>query len=97
MEDGLITKGARLLIPFTLRRKVMKQIHDGHLGIEKCILKARESVFWPGISSDICEAVEKCAICQVSSKAARPVGNVSDVPPHAWHTFRTDLFCWKQN
>ena len=35
MENGLITKGARLLIPSTLRRKVLEQIHDGHLGIEK--------------------------------------------------------------
>ena len=53
MENGLITKGARLLIPSTLRRKVLQQIHDGHLGIEKCMLKARDSVFWPGISHDI--------------------------------------------
>ena len=47
MENGLITKGARLVIPSTLRRKVLEQIHEGHLGIEKCMLKARDSVFWP--------------------------------------------------
>ena len=96
MENGLITKGARLLIPSTLRRKVLEQIHDGHLGIEKCMLKARDSVFWPGISNDICKTVEKCGICQASSRAAKPVGNVSDVPPHAWHTLGTDLFYWSK-
>ena len=53
MENGLITKGARLLIPSTLRKKVLEQIHDGHLGIGKCMLKARDSVFWTGISNDI--------------------------------------------
>ena len=53
LENGLITKGTRLLIPSTLRRKVLEQIHEGHLGIEKCMLKARDSVFWPGISNDI--------------------------------------------
>ena len=53
MENGLITKGARLLIPSMLGRKVLEQIHDGHLGIEKCMVIARESVFWPGISNDI--------------------------------------------
>ena len=58
MENRLITKGARLLIPSTLRKKVLEQIHDGHLGIEKCMLKARDSVFWPGISNDIRETVE---------------------------------------
>ena len=45
MENGLITKGARLLIPSTLRKKVLEQIHDGHLGSEKCMLKARDFVF----------------------------------------------------
>ena len=50
MENGLITKGARLMIPSTLRSKVLEQIHEGHLGIEKCMLKVRDSIFWPGIS-----------------------------------------------
>ena len=58
MEDRLVTKGARLLIPSTLRKKVLEQIHEGHLGIEKCMLKARDSVFWPGISNDTRETVE---------------------------------------
>ena len=96
MENGLITKGARLLIPSTLRRKVLEQIHDGHLGIEEHMLKARDSVFWPGISNDIRKTVEKCGICQASSMAAKLVGNVSDMPPHAWHTLGTDLFYWNQ-
>ena len=55
-------------------------------------LKARESVFWPGISDDIQEAVEKCGICQSTLKAAKPGGNISEVPPHAWHTLGTYLF-----
>ena len=38
----------------------------------------------------------KCGICQASSRAAKPVGNVSDVPPHAWHTLGTDLFYWNK-
>ena len=52
MEDGLITKGARLLIPSTLRKRILEQIHEGHQGIENCMLRAREAVFWPGISND---------------------------------------------
>ena len=96
MENGLVTKGARLMIPSTLRSKVLEQIHKAHLGIEKCMLKARDSVFWPGISNDIRETVEKCGICQASSKSSKPIGNVSDVPPHAWHTLGTDLFYWNK-
>ena len=96
MENRLITKGARLVIPSTLRSKVLEQIHEGHLGIEKCMFKARDSVFWPGISNDIRETVEKCGICQASSKSSKLIGNVSDVPPHAWHMLGTDLFYWNK-
>ena len=60
------------------------------------MLKARDSVFWPGISNDIQETVEECGICQASSRAAKPVGNVSDMSPHAWHTLGTDLFYWNK-
>ena len=96
VKDGLLTKGSRLFMPSTLRRKMLEQIYEGHQGIKKCMLKARESVFWPGISDEIREAVEKCGIFHTSSKAAKPVGNVSEVPPHAWHTLGTDLFYWNK-
>ena len=59
VEDGLLTKDSKLLIPSTLIRKTLEQIHEGNQGIEKCILKARESVFWPGIHDHIWETVEK--------------------------------------
>ena len=91
VEDGLATKGSRLLIPSTLWRKALEQIHEGHQGIEKCMLKARESVYWPGISDDIHEAVEKCGICQSTSRAAKPVGNISEVPP--MHGIPWELTC----
>ena len=97
MENGLITKGARLVIPSTLRSKVLEQIHEGHLGIEKCMLKARDSVFWPGISNDIRETVEKLEFVKQVPEQAKLIGNVSDVPPHAWHTLGTDLFLLEQD
>ena len=45
------------------------------------MLKARESIFWLVISDDIWEAVESCGICQASSQASKPIGNVSEVSP----------------
>ena len=96
MENGLITKGARLVIPSTLRSKVLEQIRKGHLGIEKMYAQSKRLSVWPGISNDIREAVEKCGTCQASSKSSKLIGNVSDVPPHTWHTLGTDLFYWNK-
>ena len=70
--------------------------HEGHQGIEKCLLCSRESLFWPGISNDIHQTVDKGGICQATSTAHRKLPSVpSEIPPHAWHTLGTDLFCWK--
>ena len=96
IKDRITTKGSRVLIPSTLWRKALQQIHKGHQGVEKCMLKARESVFWPGISDDISEAVERCGICQSSSRAAKLIGNISKVPWHPWHTPGTDLLYWNR-
>ena len=35
LEDGIATKGHRILIPSTLRRKALQQIHEGHQGVDK--------------------------------------------------------------
>ena len=96
IEDGIATKGHRILIPSMLQRKALQQIHKGHQGVEKCMLKAQESVFWPRISDNICKAVERCDTCQVCSRAAKPLGNTSEVPPHPWHTLGTNLFYWNK-
>ena len=48
VEDGLLLKGDRILIPPTLRPEILDIIHQGHLGQEKCLLRARTCVFWPG-------------------------------------------------
>ena len=53
-------------------------------------------MFWPGISDEIREAVEKCGIFQALSKAVKPVGNMYEAPPHVWHTLGSDLFYWNK-
>ena len=65
--------------------------------LKSACLKARDSVFWPGISNDICEDCGKMwnFFKQVPGQP-KPVGNVNDVPPHAWHTLGTDLFYWNK-
>ena len=91
VEDGLVTKSSRILIPSALRQKTLEQIHDGHQGIEKCMLKARESVFWPVISDDIQETVEKCGICQASTQADNPLE--MSVKFHHKHGTPLEMIC----
>ena len=64
VEDGLIVRGEAIIIPPGERKKVLEQIHQGHLGTSKCQYRARQCVYWPGINKDIEQLVEACATCQ---------------------------------
>ena len=47
---NLILKATRILIPSSLRLEVLDKIHQGYQGIVKCRARAKESVWWPGLS-----------------------------------------------
>ncbi|KAK3891350.1 hypothetical protein Pcinc_004793 [Petrolisthes cinctipes] len=62
--DGvLVFKGARLVVPRTLRSRVLQQLHAAHMGIEATRRRARESVFWPGLNGHIKDMVSRCSTC----------------------------------
>ena len=53
MQNGLLSKHDRLLIPTCLRLELLDLIHEGHLGIQKCRDRAIQFVWWPGLSKQI--------------------------------------------
>ena len=64
VQDGLIFKGQRIVVPIKLRKEMKTKIHSSHLGAESCLRRAKESLFWPGMSAEIKEMVAACEICR---------------------------------
>lgn len=63
VADGIILKGNRITVPPSLKRHMIKLVHESHLGMVKSKQRAREVLFWPGMSADIEEAVRNCPQC----------------------------------
>ena len=85
IEDGLILKGDRIIIPETLRSQVLEAIHTGHQGETKCLLLARESVFWLGITNDIKHLVKDCDICnKYQAEQPKLPAMQPDLPTRPW-------------
>ena len=95
--DGLLMKGPRIIIPAKLRKDVLSKLHKAHLGMEKTKQRARETVYYPGISRDIEEMVERCRTCQdyQNQNPRQPMVN-SEVPTHPWQVVGCDLFHWNE-
>ena len=63
IEDGLILKGTRIVVPSAKQAEILKLIHEDHLGLTKCKLRAKETVYWPGLNDQLEKLVLNCQLC----------------------------------
>ena len=96
IEDGLIVKGTRVIIPEAARKDVLNSIHEGHQGSEKCKLRAKTCVYWPKINKDIENLVANCDICNLmKNQQPRETLQPHEIPTRPWQIIGTDLFALK--
>ncbi len=41
----------------------MEVIHETHVGIDGCLCRARECMYWPQMSTELKEYISKCDTC----------------------------------
>ena len=92
-QDGVILKGERIVIPKSLRDITKKRLHSAHLGYDSMIRRARETVFWPAMSTEICQVAENCEACQLH----KPRNQKETLKQHeegetAWSKIGVDLY-----
>ena len=63
VHSGILFKGSRVVIPHVMTPEVKSRIHSSHLGVEACLRKARDTVFWPNINAEVREMIKQCSIC----------------------------------
>ena len=63
VQDHLVFKGSKLVIPVSMRREMMSIAHSSHIGVEGCIRRVRDTVYWPQMSKELKEYISKCDIC----------------------------------
>ena len=99
IEDGLILKGTQIVIPCKKQEAILKQIHDSHLGLTKCKLCAKQTVYWPGLNDQLEQLVLNCQLCLKYSRSKKKPDAYTtlgqEVPIFPWTKLATDLFHFK--
>ncbi len=62
VQDQLVFKGQVLVLPAGLRKEMLALAHATHIGIEGCLRRAREIMFWPRMTSELKEYISKCDV-----------------------------------
>lgn len=91
--DGLMFFKDRLIIPWSKRAELLNQLHVGHMGVTKTQQRARQSLYWPGMSRQIEDKISSCAACQENQRTQvkSPLMPLP-VPKHPYEIIATDLF-----
>ena len=95
VEDGLLMRGSRLVIPLPLQSDILGRLHEGHQGIVKCRERARESVWWPGLNAQLENLVFNCPVCQKQQVQRPEPLHPTPFPQRPWERLGADLFDWK--
>ena len=90
---GLLMRGDRLITPPSLQKEMVDKIHSSHLGMEKCLNRARDCLFWSGITKQIQEKLEQCQICnRYRNQQGKEPLMPHEVLDRPWKMEAADLF-----
>ncbi|UYV72541.1 K02A2.6-like [Cordylochernes scorpioides] len=92
VQNGLLMRICRLVIPASMKLEILDKLHAGHFGIAKTRLRARETVWWPGISKEIAETVKKCSVCIQEAVSKHEPLIPTNFPTRPWQKIGMDLF-----
>ena len=95
IDNGIILKGLKTVVPQSLTQDYVKQLHKGHLGAESTKRLAREFLYWHGMAMDIDSYVNSCTTCN-SLKPHQPKEPLllHEIPTRPFQITATDLFEW---
>jgi hypothetical protein len=89
----LVFSSTRLVIPESLHRSILEQLHTSHSGITCTRSLARKLYFWPGMWTQIASLINACDKCQNlrPSLKAEPLQNLP-APKEPMQTVSMDLY-----
>ena len=88
----LVMKGMRIVIPVSLRKRVLKLAHEGHQEIVKTKDRLRSKVWRPNMNSMVERHCKKCLGCQaVTPVATIPPVKTTTMPIKPWRALAVDL------
>ena len=96
--DGLVLKGQRIVIPRKLRQSCLARLHIAHMGINKTLCRARQSIFWPGLFKNITDLISACPACMkyAAKDCVEPlINDLAATKP--WQALSIDNFEWKSH
>ena len=63
LQNGIVFKGKRLVISAIIRNGMLEKTNANHIGIQGCLRRMQEVMYWPNVSRDVEEYILNCDVC----------------------------------
>ena len=93
VQDGLLYKGMKVIVPASMRPQMIARAHSSHLGPDACVRRARDVLFWPSMADQIKDQVQNCEVCNdfLARQQKEPL-MTHKIPETPWSKVGQDLF-----
>jgi len=91
VHNNLLLYGSHIVIPYPMQQEILKKLHEGHQGIERCCLRVQISIWWPGIGKQINDTSPSVQTCVCDSSQCKEPLMPSNLPDYPWQKVGTDL------
>ena len=81
VQDGVILYEDRVVIPPSLRQQALQHLHAAHQGTSTMEHRARQVVYWPGMTKDINEIRRNCNACNRNAPSQPATPPICSTPP----------------
>ena len=95
LSNGMLWKGTRILIPGSLKTKVIQEYHGQyHPGVENTTLLLKARFYWRGMEKDINDFVSSCRTC-IQTKVSKVQKSEMKIPetPKCRERLCIDIAC----
>ena len=94
VQGGLVFEGNFVVIPKSLYTDMKLKIHSSHLGIEACLRRAHECIYWPSMSAEMKHHISASEPCREldSTTHAKETLMSHEIPSRPWEKIATDIF-----
>ena len=94
--DGVVLFKNRVVIPKVLRPDILRNLHRAHQGSTGMLLRAQESIWWPGYTNDVQRLREDCSTCRRNAPSQPSLPSVHPpIPDYPMQMLSSDYFFHK--
>lgn len=89
--DDCVMFGDRIVVPLKFRKRIIRQLHRGHPGMDRMKSLDRSYVYWPNVDDDVLQFVRQCKPCAAAAKSPTKATLESwPLPDRPWQRVHID-------